>query len=291
MRNTSITVLIASLVMAALAALLVHNWLQARPSTGTIVVAAKGLSFGTELTTDNILTIEWPAGKLPKGAFTTKQALLKAGGRYVLTSMEPNEPVLESKITGPGQRGALSALLEGDMRAVTVRVDDVRGVAGFVLPGDRVDVVLIRTHGTDGKSYADVIVQNVKVLAVDQKANEKPDKANVVAKAVTVAVNSEDAQKILLATNIGKLSLTLRQAGAHSQEMVRRITESDLSVASAPPPPPAETKVANAAPAPSPPPPPVSRNATVTIIHGLKSQEYSVSQEEIGVAGRANATR
>jgi pilus assembly protein CpaB len=271
MRSRSVVVLFVALVMAGLAALLTHNWLQARPVASTVVVASASLGFGTELTNDNLALIDWPAGQLPQGAFATKQALLKDGSRYVLTSVERNEPILVSKVTGAGQRGSLSALLDDGMRAVTLRVDDVRGVAGFVLPGDRVDVVLIRTAGaSEDKSYAEVIVQNVKVLAVDQKANERPDKNNVVAKAVTLAVNSDDAQKILLATNIGKLSLTLRQAGVKGQEALRRITERDLSTAK---PQPAATA---AAPAPAP----VSRDATVVIIHGLKSQEYSVSQDQ-----------
>jgi pilus assembly protein CpaB len=273
MRSRSVAVLFVALVMAGLAALLTHNWLQARPVASTVVAASTSLSFGAELTNDNLVLIEWPAGQLPHGAFATKQELLKDGSRYVLTPVERNEPILVSKITGAGQRGSLSALLDDDMRAVTLRVDDVRGVAGFVLPGDRVDVVLIRTNGvSEEKSYAEVIVQNVKVLAVDQKANERPDKNNVVAKAVTLSVNSDDAQKILLATNIGRLSLTLRQAGGKVHDKLRRITERDLSTARPVPAAPA----APAAPAPAP----VSRDATVVIIHGLKSQEYSVSQDQ-----------
>jgi pilus assembly protein CpaB len=272
MRSRSVAVLIAALFMAGLAALLTHNWLQARPVARTVVAAASSLPFGTELTNDNLTLIEWSAGQLPQGAFATKEALLKDGSRYILTPVERNEPILVSKVTGAGQRGSLSALLDDGMRAVTVRVDDVRGVAGFVLPSDRVDVVLIRTNGAaDDKSYAEVIVQNVKVLAVDQKANERPDKTNVVAKAVTLAVDSDDAQRILLATNIGKLSLTLRQAGVKGHEALRRITERDLSAVKAMPQP-----ATVAAPAPAP----VSRDATVVIIHGLKSQEYSVSQDQ-----------
>ena len=90
--------------------------------------------------------IAWASNKIPEGAFATRAALFKEGRRVVLTPMERSELILKQKITGPGQRASLSALLEEGKRAVTVRVDDVRGVAGFVLPGDRVDVVLIRTN-------------------------------------------------------------------------------------------------------------------------------------------------
>jgi pilus assembly protein CpaB len=279
MRKTSVAILVVALVMGLSAVVLAHNWIQARSGGGVatqkIVVATSALSFGTELTKDNTTEIDWPAGQRPAGSFASEKSLLKDGSRVVLTPIERNEPILASKITGPGQRGSLSNLLKNDMRAVTVRVDDVRGVAGFILPGDRVDVVLIRTDGTQGaKSYADVIVQNVKVLAVDQKANERPNKANVVARAVTLAVNSEDAQKILLATNIGRISLTLRESGQTGQEAIRRITEHDLVMADAvPPPKPTEVK---AAPAAKPAPRPVVRNQTVLILHGMKPQEYTV---------------
>jgi pilus assembly protein CpaB len=279
MRKTSVAILVVALVMGLSAVVLAHNWIRAQSggvATQKIVVATSALSFGTELTKDNTTEIDWPAGQRPSGSFASERSLLKDGSRVVLTPIERNEPILASKVTGPGQRGSLSNLLKEDMRAVTVRVDDVRGVAGFVLPGDRVDVVLIRTDGTQGaKSYADVIVQNVKVLAVDQKANERPNKANVVARAVTLAVNSEDAQKILLATNIGRISLTLRESGQTGQEAIRRITEHDLVMADALPPPPKPTEV-KAAPAPKPAPRPIVRNQTVLILHGMKPQEYTV---------------
>jgi len=277
MRSSSVAILIVAVAMGLLAAFLVRNLLvaQGSASAGKIIVAALPLGFGTQLTNDNVVEIEWPSGRSPVGAFATRQELFKDGSRVVLSPMERNEPILTSKITGPGQQGSLSALLKEDMRAVTVRVDDVRGVAGFILPGDRVDIVLIRTSGAGrDESYADVIVQNVKVLAVDQKANERTDKANV-AKAVTVAVSPEDAQKILLATDIGRLSLTLREPGQNGQAAMRRITERDLALggprAAAP------AKVASTDTMPMQRP--LSRNTTVVIFHGMKSQEYSVIQD------------
>jgi pilus assembly protein CpaB len=283
MRKTSVAILVVALVMGLSAAVLARNWIRAQAgssaATQKIVVATQALSFGTELSKDNTTEIDWPAARLPAGAFASEHSMLKDGSRVVLTPIERNEPILASKVTGPGQRGSLSNLLKEDMRAVTVRVDDVRGVAGFVLPGDRVDVVLIRTDGTRGaKNYADVIVQNVKVLAVDQKANERPNQANLVAKAVTLAVSPENAQKILLAVNIGKISLTLRKSGETGREDIRRITEHDLVIADALPPPPPKAKVVAAVPAPTPPPPPrpVVRNQTVLILHGMKPQEYTV---------------
>src|SRR5947199_2875918 len=145
--------------------------------------------------------------------------------------MQQNELLLRTKITGPGQRASLSALLDEGKRAVTVRVDEVRGVAGFVLPGDRVDVVLIRTiRAPSGSSenVSDVLLQHVKVLAVDQLANEQQEKPTV-ARAVTLEVDTHQAQKILLATDVGKLALILRQAGEGDAAMSKRVTERDLA--------------------------------------------------------------
>ena len=122
-------------------------------------------------------------------------------------------------------------MLDEGKRAVTVRVDDVRGVAGFVLPGDRVDVVLIRSApGPSGtaENISDVLLQHIKVLAIDQLANERQE-TPTVARAVTLEVDTDQAQKILLATNVGKLSLILRQAGESNRADAKRVTERDLA--------------------------------------------------------------
>ena len=281
MRTSSIVTLAVALVMGVIAAVLARSWIlsQQRASagdvTGTIVVAAAPLTFGTTVTDDKVTEIPWAAKALPEGAFATKQQMLKDGRRVALTPIERGEPILRVKITAPGQRGSLSTLLDEGMRAVTVRVDDVRGVAGFILPGDRVDVVLIRTEAVAaGQSYSELILQNVKVLAVDQLAGQQPDKATMLAKAVTLESTADQAQKVLLATNIGRLSLILRQPGQGHSEASRRITEKDLS-STPPPPPPAKVETVAQAPAA----PPVVREpdtANVSIIHGLKREEYTV---------------
>jgi pilus assembly protein CpaB len=185
-RRSNIAILIIAIVMGGIAAALARSW--------------------------------WAASTLPEGAFATKHDLLKDGRRVLLTPLERNEPILSSKITAPGQRGSLSSLPGKGKRAVTVRVDGVRGVAGFILPNDRVDVVLIRS---EGENYSDILLQDVKVLAIDQLANRRQE-TPTVAKAVTLEVSTHDAQKVLLATNTGKLSLILRQAGQGNPEPTRR---------------------------------------------------------------------
>jgi len=269
--------------MGAIAALLVGTWLrnQSRDATrdvrGTIVVASSKLGLGVTLADDNLAEIAWAASTLPEGAFANKRDILKDGRRVVIASMERNEPVLRGKISLPGQPGSLSSLLEEGKRAVTVRVDDVKGVAGFIRPNDRVDVVLIRSENTSGgKSYSDLILQHVKVLAVDQLTGERSEQATV-AKAVTLEVSAEEAQKVLLATNVGKLSLILRQASAGgSDDVSRRVTESDLMQIDLPQAPP---KVVTADPAPPPAVNRRSETATVAIVRGLKREEYTVRQD------------
>ena len=134
----------------------------------------------------------------------------------VLAAIETNEPVLALKVTGPGQRATLSALVGPGMKAVTIRVNDVEGVGGFVLPGDRVDVVLTRQI-EKGSASTDVVLQNVRVLAVDQSADERAAKA-AVAKSVTLEVSTVEAQKVWLASSVGSLSLLLRKAGEAKEE-------------------------------------------------------------------------
>src|SRR5260370_91703 len=143
------------------AAYLAREWIAAHAvpapvQNGTVIVAAMPLTFGTALNPDNVTEIPWASGQRPEGAFATKDELFKAGRRVALAPLQRNELILKTKVTGPGQRASLSALLDEGKRAVTVRVDDVRGVAGFVLPGDRVDVVLVRSVPRPSGSQDDV---------------------------------------------------------------------------------------------------------------------------------------
>jgi pilus assembly protein CpaB len=239
----------------------------------TVVVAAVSLRIGDRLTADNIREIPWPARSLPPGAFKTRQALLNSaeGDRQVITSIEPNEPVLDWKITGPGQRATLSAVLEEGMKAVSIRVNDVLGVAGFVLPGDRVDVLLTRIKQSDGNPYVDVLLQNVKVLAIDQTADDRKEEAKVV-KAVTLEVATIDAQRLTLAAGVGQLSLALREAASNDGEITQRITIGDLAAG----PPEIETTGA-IDPAPvAVTQAPRSLNAQVAVTRGTERTVYSV---------------
>lgn len=196
-------------------------------ATNTIVVAAQRLPFGVELAKEHLREIPWASEALPQGAFAKISGFLSAGKRVVLAPIEADEPVLAVKVTGPGQRATLSAIVGDGMKAVSVRVNDVEGVGGFVLPGDRVDVVLTRQI-EKGNATTEVVLQNARVLAVDQSADDRTSKA-AVAKAVTLEVDTLGAQKIWLAASVGSLSLLLRKAGEVSSETTRRVTLDDLS--------------------------------------------------------------
>jgi pilus assembly protein CpaB len=195
-------------------------------TTQTIVVASQPLRFGAELNASMLKEMPWPQEALPAGAFHKIKDVL-TGRRVVLTAIEANEPVLALKITGAGERATLSALVHKGMKAVTIRVNDVEGVGGFVLPGDRVDVVLTRTIDK-GSATTEVVLQNARVLATDQSADDRVSKASV-AKSVTLEVSTVEAQKVWLASSVGNLSLLLRKAGETAEARTRKITLNDLS--------------------------------------------------------------
>ena len=242
MRGSTVIMIGVAAVFGLLAVFVANSWLnhqaeermrsieaRQKPVVGdTIVVAARSLRFGTELSASVLREIAWPEAAAPAGSFKKIEQVMTGGRRVVLTAIEPNEPVLASKITGPGQRATLSSMLDPGMKAITVRVNDVEGVAGFVLPGDRVDVVVTRQLEKNS-ALSDVVLQNVRVLAIDQVADERTDKPSV-AKAVTLEVDMTSAQKLTLAAQVGTLSLALRKAGDAEASSTRLVTLADLHV-------------------------------------------------------------
>jgi pilus assembly protein CpaB len=276
MRVNSILILVIAIVMGGVAAFLARNWLLSRTqatnaSTTSIVVAARQLPFATPLNDNNVVEIPWAAKAVPAGSFSSKKALFKDGRRVTLAIIQQNEPILISKLTGPGQRASLATSLEKDKRAITIRVDDVRGVAGFILPNDRVDVVLIRAAtDTSGRRQSDLLLQDVKVIAINQIASTTKDKP-IVARAVTLEVTPYQAQIISLAVSVGSLSLILRKSGDPTIVANRPVTETDLSEKRTPPPPKNIRTL--------PPPPAAPTDATVTIMRNLRAQEYRVIRE------------
>lgn len=283
MRSSTIVMIGFAVVFGLLAVFIAEVWLNNQASiqkknmeannnpisTQTVVVAKQPLRFGAELNAGMLQEVPWPAEARPAGAFTKIGDLLAGGRRVVLAAIEENEPVLSLKVTGAGQRATLSALVKPGMKAVTVRVNDVEGVGGFVLPGDHVDVVLTRQIDK-GSATTEVILQNRRVLAIDQSADERAAKA-AIAKSVTLEVETMEAQKVWLASSVGNLSLLLRKAGETAAVKTRRISLKDLESNE----------------------PSGSEGSTKTIVvtRASAKQEYTVPVEARGLADATPAVR
>jgi len=295
MRMRAFWMLGLALILAGAAVFLAQNWLQsqkpqivevpAEPQVqmATVVVAATPLYFGNTVRREHLREIEWPAGAVPPGSFASIEDLLGTEGerRVALRAIEINEPVLKNKVSGFGGRASLSTILAPEMRAATIRVNDINGVAGFVLPGDHVDIMLTRAAGGGGGDtnlLTDILLQNVKVLAIDQDANEERAQPAVV-KAVTVEVTPVQAQKLVLAQRLGQLSLALRNITNAVAEKPKTVTLSDLRVGEVNqslgenPQPVEKTVVVK------PTPKKKKEGLSVRIVRGLASTNYEVQPE------------
>ncbi len=184
-----------------------------------IVVAKAALKFGDKLDASKIEILKVPSNAVPDGAFsTTAQVLAQDGGGapVVLTPVAAREPLLPAKLSGPGARASVAAEIHDGMRAYTIKVSDVTGVGGHALPGDRVDVVLMRDLSTDQSRHSyvsQVVIQNIRVLGVDLNADLASNKPATPTTA-TLEVSIPDAQKLAVAGDLGKLSLALRKTGS-----------------------------------------------------------------------------
>jgi pilus assembly protein CpaB len=188
-----------------------------------VVVAARPIAFGEALGPADLKLQPWPAGAVPAGSFHAIAPLTSGAPRLALAPIAANTPILPGQISGPGGRATLATLIRPGMRAATLRVDDVLGVAGFVLPGDLVDILVTRPDGTaKGQVRTDLLLQGVRVLAVDQLADQAKNKP-VLAKAATVEVTPAQAERIALASQIGTLSLALRSADDSAQPAVGEV--------------------------------------------------------------------
>ena len=291
MKQRAFLMLILAAVLAGGAVWLAKDWLesqiqpvaaseQAVPLTKVVVARVK-LSFGNRLQRQHLSEIDWPAGNVPPGSFNSIDKLLEGEKeRVVLRAIEPSEPVLAAKITGPGGRATLSTLIAKDMRAVTIRVNDVNGVAGFIMPNDHVDVLLTRNENNKKNDpITTILLQNVKVLGVDQDADEDKEKPSV-AKAVTLEVTPRQSQKLALASRVGSLSLTLRNLANAVAARHRTITVADLRVGEANLPKKLKTKkrkkrvVVKSRPK-------ANRFASVTVVRGLDPSTFQVIAEQM----------
>lgn len=202
-----------SCVAALAAVVLASRWMTEQSSLNArkILVAATDINLGTRLTPDMLRGAEWPADSVPTGSFTDFK---QVESRVTRVGLQRGEPLLEPKLAQSGAVGGLSAVVAEGKRAMTVRVNDVIGVAGFALPGNYVDI-LVSTLGeatrldNRDQSISKLVLERILVLAVAQEASLNETKPKVV-NAVTLEVTPEQAEKLDLARSVGQLSLVLR---------------------------------------------------------------------------------
>ena len=192
-----------------------------------IVVAKQDVLTGTLLTRDKLSEVDWPADKVPNGSFGSVDELMTKGdNRVALVSIYANEPIISERVSGPGQRTGLATMLEPGKRAVAIRVNEVVSVGGLINPGDMIDIFV--TNEKDDQAYTDLLLQNVRVLAIDQ-THDPLHSSPIIGRTVTVEATLPDSQKIALASTVGSLSLALRKSGnLTTVEDLPRLTAADL---------------------------------------------------------------
>ena len=181
---------------------------EAPERTTEVVVAARDLEVGRVLQSEDVKTVQWPEGELPSGYFQTSSEVV---GRGVMTPVSMNEPLMTSKIADKAAGGGLPITIPEGMRAVSVRVDEVIGVAGFVLPNTRVDVLLTISPPNDRDDpRTRIILENVRTLAAGQTVQQDADGEPMTVTVITLLVDPADAEKLVLASTQGRIQLALR---------------------------------------------------------------------------------
>ncbi|HJS42612.1 MAG TPA: Flp pilus assembly protein CpaB [Gemmatimonadales bacterium] len=213
----------------------------AEPKAASVVVAARDLTVGTIVTAADVRLVPWPLHATPPGYLGASEL---AVGRGVITPIRTNEPLLEGKLAGKGAGGGLSVTIPEGMRAVSVKVDEVIGVAGFVVPGTRVDVLVTLNQRGRAETITQVLLQNVPTLAAgaftQPDAQGKPQRVTVI----TLLVTPDQAETLILAANEGRIQLALRNTldlatleprGARSASLLRVGRDAPVSRSTAAP--------------------------------------------------------
>ena len=275
--------LLVALLAGGAAVLFASRWMQAQAKGGgQIAVAAVDVEIGAKLVPEMLRMVTWPAGNEPPGAFGEVVAL---DGRVVKTSLTRGEPILEGKLAPAGTKGGLSAVVAEGRRAMTVRVNDVIGVAGFALPGNYVDIMVNTQNegskrGEQDKSISKIVLERILVLAIAQEASRDETKPKVV-NAVTLEVTPDQAENLDLARSVGTLSLVLRNQVDPKPGSTEGATKATMLREQHPTP---AASTPNAAPAKRPaaparrvavaaPTPPTSSNCVEVIRGTVKSSE------------------
>lgn len=198
-----------ALLLSLLAAWIANLWMQgmAGPQkTVTVVVAAVEIPFAIKLEDVQVKELAWPEGSVPEGAYSTKSQVI---GKITMNKFYPGEPITNKRTSEHLGGSTLSALITPEYRAIAVRVDDVVGVAGFILPGNKVDILSTAMNKLTNQAGTKTLLQNIKVLAVDQEVSQEKEKP-VIVRAVTLELKPEQAEIIVQAMHEGTIQLILR---------------------------------------------------------------------------------
>ncbi len=207
-----------AIVIAAVAAIALYNYLKGQEAkvkeavaVEKVVVASEDIPIGSAIKSIQVKTANWPKANMPQGAFFSAEQVT---GRVALERFMSGEPIVETKLVPKeGQTGVLSYKIPQGHRAMTVAVDQVAGVAGFIMPGNKVDVVLTTTPPGGGQPISKIVLQDVPIFATGQVIEQQKEGKPVVVPTVTMDVTPEDAEKLAIASTQGRLQLVLRRAG------------------------------------------------------------------------------
>lgn len=288
-RNTRlVTVLAIALAAASLASFVVYRALSANaagaavPQTIDTIVAAQPIPAGTMITRDHVKVVPWPAQARLSDSLSNPSDVVDRGA---IVSIALNEPITPPKLAAAGAGAGLPPTIPPGMRAMSVRVNEVVGVAGFVVPGTRVDVLVTFDAGSHTDTIARVVVSNAQVLTAGTRFDQekaRKDGTPIPTSVVTLLVTPEDAERIALASAEGRITLTLRNPLDTTSTESAGIRAGGLM--GLPPPPPAAARVAPkrapVAAAPVAPPPPPPQPYTVEAIRGAKRTTEPVRNEE-----------
>lgn len=212
-KRRGIVLIFLSLLMAVGAAFVANKWIDARVmpaqdntlNSASVVAAAMSIPFATKVEERHLKLVEMPEGLTPDGFFKSIDEVI---GKVSTTNISRGEILVTERFRTHTTGSTLAALVNTNMRAVTVRVDDVIGVAGFLLPGNTVDILASRKNGRD-RAITETILKNIKVLAVDQTAAAESNEP-VIVRAVTLEMLPRQAEILFQARTEGKIQLTLR---------------------------------------------------------------------------------
>ncbi len=224
MRNKRLVVVLTGAVFfGLLAAVSVSRYLSSAQAFGrnlnTVVVAKVDIPPGTKVIAEQLTTVQFPEGAMPDGTFQSADKLV---GRVAVVQIAAREPLTDYKLAPEGSAGGLSAVIPEGFRAMTVKVDDVVGISGFVMPGALVDVVVVINPAENNgqqNPVSKIVLQNIKVLANGQNIDRpKNDREAESVKAMTLQVTPEQAEKLALASSEGKLQLVMRNSTDQGDE-------------------------------------------------------------------------